>query len=264
MQTLSRPSCQALTELEAELEARDCRPRPGRRPSSSRRPRGSGRGRRPSAPPARSRTSRGPSSGRRSRGSPAKTARKPRSCARSSSSEPGSVIAANCAPRPPVRSQKYSRWERVSIVEPDFEEARKSVCSRSTVRSSRRIASGCVVSRTWNDSTLNVRRSTSGRERRAAHAEQDAVVELLGRGLREGVQLVDVDADARDDVEPAEPVILARVGPERSVVGPDPLDDRRHAAASSARLARIPSSSSWNESANFCTPSASSVSTTSS
>ncbi len=38
----------------------------------------------------------------------------------------------------------------------------------------------------------------------------------------------------------------------------------RHAAASSARLARIPSSSSWNESANFWTPSCSSVSTTSS
>ena len=72
------------------------------------------------------------------------------------------MIAANCAPRPPVRSQKYSRCERVSIVEPDFEEARKSVCSRSTLRSSRRIASGWVVSRTWNDSTSNVRRSTSG------------------------------------------------------------------------------------------------------
>ena len=38
----------------------------------------------------------------------------------------------------------------------------------------------------------------------------------------------------------------------------------RHAAASSLRLARMPSSSSSNESANFCTPSASSVATTSS
>ena len=49
---------------------------------------------------------RAPSSGRRSSARPAKTARKPRSCATRSSSEPGSVIAANCAPRPPRRSQK--------------------------------------------------------------------------------------------------------------------------------------------------------------
>ena len=64
-----------------------------------------------------------------------------------------------------------------------------------------------------------------GRERGAAHPEQDAVVELLGRRLRERVQLVDVVADARDDVEPAEPAILVRAGPERRVVAPDPLDD---------------------------------------
>ena len=74
-------------------------------------------------------------------------------------------------------------------------------------------------------------------QRRAAHAEQDAVVELLGRGLREGVQLVDVDADPRDDVEPAEPAVLARVGPERGVVGPDPLDERAHSRSSGGKAA---------------------------
>ena len=161
MQTLSRPSCQ---------------PSPSRRPSSSPglpsspgsdrpsppRARGSGRGRRPSAPPARSRTSTAPSSGRRSRARPGRRrGSRARARARPAPS-PGSVIAANWRPRPPVRSQKYSRCERVSIVEPDFDEARKSVCSRSTSRSSRRIASGWVVSRTWNEPAPNVRRSTSG------------------------------------------------------------------------------------------------------
>src|SRR5438445_3388333 len=38
----------------------------------------------------------------------------------------------------------------------------KSVCSRSIDPSSARIACGCVVSRTWNASLRNVRRSTSG------------------------------------------------------------------------------------------------------
>jgi len=37
------------------------------------------------------------------------------------------VIAANLLPSRPLFSQKKSRWERVSSVEPDFEEAMKSV-----------------------------------------------------------------------------------------------------------------------------------------
>ena len=103
-----------------------------------------------------------------------------------------------------------------------------------------------------------------GREARAAHAEQHRVVELLARAGRERVQLVHLRPDPGDDVEPAEPTILVAAGPDGGVVGPDPLDERRHAVASSLRLARIPSSSSSNESANFCTPSRSSVSVTSS
>ena len=102
------------------------------------------------------------------------------------------------------------------------------------------------------------------RERRAAHPEQDEVVELLARRLCEGVQLRDARTDPADDVEPPEPAVLAGAGPERRVVRPDPVDDAAHAAASCARFARIPSSSSSKESANFCTPSASSVATTSS
>ena len=73
--------------------------------------------------------------------------------------------------------------------------------------------------------------------------------------------------DSADHVEPAEPAILAGVGPERRVAGPDPLDDRAHAASRRRELRAlglIPFSSSSNESANFCTPSRSSVSVTSS
>src|SRR6266550_370735 len=44
----------------------------------------------------------------------------------------------------------------------------------------------------------------------------------------------------------------------------EPKASDRHAVASAPRLARIPSSSSSNESLNFCTPSRSSVSDTSS
>ena len=62
--------------------------------------------RRPSAPPARSRTATAPSSGRRSSARPGRRRGSRARCASRSSSEPGSVIAANCAPRPPVRSQK--------------------------------------------------------------------------------------------------------------------------------------------------------------
>jgi hypothetical protein len=61
-----------------------------------------------------------------------------------------------------VRSQKYSRCERVSIVEPDFEEAMNRVRSRSRSPSRRLIAAGCVVSSTRKESAANARRSTSG------------------------------------------------------------------------------------------------------
>src|SRR4051812_42939996 len=79
-----------------------------------------------------------------------------------SSSEPGSVTAQNSRAFLRVFSQKYSVWERVSSVEPDFEDETNSVRWRSSFSSSARIAFGCVVSRTWNRSTSKLRRSTSG------------------------------------------------------------------------------------------------------
>ena len=58
-------------------------------------------------------------------GSPASTPRKPRSRASCSRALPGSVTAAKRLPFSPAQVQKYSRCERVSIVEPDFEETRR-------------------------------------------------------------------------------------------------------------------------------------------
>src|ERR671931_971536 len=95
-------------------------------------------------------------------GSPGKTSRKPRSRASFSSSEPGSVIATKNSPRPPFRSQKKSRCERVSSVVPDFEEAMKSVLSRSRRSSECRISAGCVVSSTWRERSPKLFLSTSG------------------------------------------------------------------------------------------------------
>src|SRR5215213_9285311 len=95
-------------------------------------------------------------------GSPAKTARKPRLRASDSRSEPGSVTAAKDWARLPAQSQKKSRWQRVSSVVPDFEETTKSVRAGSSAPAARRMAAGCVVSRTCRWSLSNVRRRTSG------------------------------------------------------------------------------------------------------
>src|SRR3954447_18924989 len=109
-----------------------------------------------------------------------------------------------------------------------------------------------------------------GRERRTTHAEQDERVELRARLLREAGQLADPLQLPTRLVEPAEPLVLVGAGPDRRVAGPDPLDellvrrDAHQAGASCPRLDWIPSSSSSNESANFCTPSRSSVLVTSS
>ena len=43
-----------------------------------------------------------------------------------------------------------------------------------------------------------------GGERRAAHAEQDDVVELLGRGLRERVQLVEASHPQTTSSQPSQ------------------------------------------------------------
>ncbi len=60
-------------------------------------------------------------------------------------------------------------------------------------------------------------------------------------------------------VEPAEPLRLVFPGPDGGVALPDPLDEVVHAAIAFCFTA-MPSRISANESANFCTPSCSSVS----
>ena len=159
--------------------------------------------------------------------------------------------------------------ERVSSVVPDFEAERKSVRSGSILDSSARIAFGCVVSRTWNRSAPNVAAHHLGRERRAAHAEHDHVVDRARRDdlVRELEHLVQLLQHPLRLVEPAEPLRLVGAGPDGRVARPDPLDDVRgdgHATASVSRFSAIPCLSSTNESMNFCTPSRSSVSVTSS
>src|SRR5207248_5546411 len=104
---------------------------------------------------------------------------------------------------------------------------------------------------------------------RAAHAEEDDRVDVVVcDGVGEGLELGDPFAHAARLVEPAEPLRLVGAGPDGRVPFPDPVDQlatvRVHAGASSPCFARTPSSSSANESANFCTPSSSSVSVTSS
>src|SRR5439155_27117322 len=107
-----------------------------------------------------------------------------------------------------------------------------------------------------------------GRQARATHAEEDAVVEALGRLLREADELGDLPLHPSRLVEPAQPLLLARGGPERRVACPDPADDLgvagAHALTSSLFFERTPSKSSSKESVNFCTPSCSRTRTTSS
>ena len=108
-------------------------------------------------------------------------------------------------------------------------------------------------------------------EARAAHPEEDDVREA-GRLRGERDELGQTLLHAQRLVEPAEPLRLVATGPEGRVACPEALDqlgalDRRHAlrgSTSSPDLARMPSSSSAKESANFSTPSRSSVRVTSS
>src|SRR5205085_12317416 len=102
-----------------------------------------------------------------------------------------------------------------------------------------------------------------GSEARAAHAEEDAVVEALRGLLGEADELGGLPLHPSRLLEPAEPPLLARRGPERGVPRPDPADDLgvagAHALTSSRLFERMPSMSSSNESANFWTPSSSST-----
>src|SRR5581483_5304525 len=106
-------------------------------------------------------------------------------------------------------------------------------------------------------------------ERGAAHPQQHEVVDLGDDAPRELPDLRDALPHPQRLVEPPEPVRLVLAGPDGRIPLPDPLDElpcvsEAQARTSSPRLARIPSSSSSNESENFSTPSRSSVSVTSS
>ena len=159
--------------------------------------------------------------------------------------------------------------ERVSSVVPDFDAERKSVRSGSISRLER--ADRLRVRRVEDVEPVGAEREAHhlGRERRAAHAEHDDVVDRAGRDdlVRELEHLVELLQHPLRLVEPAEPLRLVGAGPDGRVARPDPLDDVRgdgHATASASRFSAIPCLSSANESMNFCTPSCSSVSVTSS
>jgi hypothetical protein len=106
-----------------------------------------------------------------------------------------------------------------------------------------------------------------GGETRSAHPEQDDVLDLDAGGVLH--QLVDTLAHPRRLVQPAEPLRLVGARPDRRIAFPDPLDqlgrsERAQAETSWPRFARMPSTSSSNESMNFWTPSSSSTRVTSS
>ncbi len=111
-----------------------------------------------------------------------------------------------------------------------------------------------------------------GREARPAHAEKDDRVELADCAAGELLELGHALAHPQRLVEPAEPAVLVAPGPERGVASPEALDQLGgrergqlpQAGTSSPDFARMPSRSSAKESANFSTPSRSSVSVTSS
>ena len=95
------------------------------------------------APPGRARRRKARSSARRS--SAPRRPRSRRARARASpAASPGSVMTRNDSALFRLRSQRWSKWQRVSTVVPDFDEMTKSASSIS----SRRSAAGCVVSST--------------------------------------------------------------------------------------------------------------------
>ena len=149
--------------------------------------------------------------------------------------------------------------ERVSSVEPDFDAETKSVRSRSIASSSARIAAR--MRRVEHVEALDAERAPQHlrREARAAHAEQhDGVEAFVGDGVGERLELVDALA-ACGAARRASRATSPRRAPVQTVGSRSQIRSMsslrvRHAAASSPRFARTPSSSSSNESANFCTP----------
>ena len=183
--------------------------------------------------------------------------------ASSSSAEPGSVIAAHTPPFA-CRSSPCASASRASS--PTSTRRRRACARRRSSLRGRGSPAGASCRGRGTVSRPNVRRITSGASDEPPIPSSTTSSTSPATESRELQQQVDVLAHAPRLVEPAEPLRLVGARPQRRVAPPDPLDDLgvRHAAASAPRFARTSSMIWSNESANFCTPSASIVSTMSS
>ena len=177
-------------------------------------------------------------------GSPAKTARKPRLRASASSSEPGSVIAANDSARPPAQVPEEvevaASLERRARLGGDEEERARRVERVG------RAADGRGMGRVQDLQVVALERAPEhlGREARPAHAEKDDRVELAHGAGGELLELGHALAHAKRLVEPAEPAVLVAPGPERGVASPEALDqlggrERGQAPSGRDELARL-------------------------
>ena len=188
-------------------------------------------------------------------------ARKSRSPATRSRSDPGSVTAAKRLPSAyllPEVVHVRARLERRARLRRDEEQRLPEI------EPSLESPDGLRVRRVEDVEALRPEGPPQhlGREARAAHACQDDIGEaVLVHTTGERLELLDALLHAQGLVQPAEPPVLVGPGPERRVAVPDPLDELGsadlHQAATSSRLdCRMPSRSSAKESANFSTPSA--------
>ena len=140
----------------------------------------------------------------------------------------------------------------------------KSVRSRSSALSSARIA--CRMRRVEDVERLDAERAPEHlrREARAAHPEQDESSKRSIAASREGLDSTDVRIRSGSSSQPshfASSCPSRRSGrAPRSARTRSSMSITRYAETSSPRFFATPSSSSLNESANFCTPSSSSVS----
>ena len=185
-------------------------------------------------------------------------------CVASSTSElPGSVIAMNCSPLPPVSEWKYSNSESVSIVPPDFVETTKSACSSSICVLHRKDRVGVgrvehvqVRARPW--AAPNVRQSTSG-------ARLDPPIPSSTASLKFSPTISRAKATSPSallehrvgDLEPAQAIGdlgHARTAPERLVLLPDAPRDLLVDGACATRCATAPESSCGIEAEIACGP----------
>ncbi len=80
------------------------------------------------------------------------------------------------------------------------------------------------MSRTWNQSTPNVFRKTSGASDEPPIPNEDDVVDGVVQRLGEAADLVELALHAEGLVEPAEPLRLVLAGPRGRVARPNLLD----------------------------------------